>query len=248
MTNSVARRFGQPWLLLLAAACGAGERQAPLLVFASTSLAEPFRALVAAHQLAHPELRIELDAASTPQLVERLRGGAAADVFAAVDATSIAEVVAAGRALGIPRTFARNRLAIVVGSGNPQGITGLADLGRDGLRVALCGPDVPAGRLARQALLDAGIAVRPVADAPDGEAIVGKVRSGEIDAGIVFASDARAGGVAVLPLPAEHDVRVEHALTRIRTGRAAAAGEVFVAFVLSPAGQRILAEQGLERL
>ena len=92
-----------------------------------------------------------------------------------------------------PATFARNRLAIAVTSGNPARIAGLADLGRAGLKVVLADPTVPAGRYARQALDRAGVAVRPVSLALDVKAVARKVAEGEADAGIVYVTAVPAG-------------------------------------------------------
>lgn len=233
--------------LLLAAACGGTATPVrTTTVFAAASLTAPLTALAAEFEHAHAGVRVELHFAGTPQLVLQLREGARADVFASADETNMQRVVAAGQAAGAPQAFAHNRLAIVVPAGNPKSIGDLADLSRADLRVALCGPEVPAGRYARQALAKAGVELAPVSDEPSVKAVVAKVRLGEIDAGIVYRTDARAEGVEALPVAALHDVVASYPIVALRGARRADDAAAFVAFVLSASGQRILAEHGFE--
>ncbi|MGB3967903.1 MAG: molybdate ABC transporter substrate-binding protein [Planctomycetota bacterium] len=213
-------------------------------MFAASSLAAPFAAIELAFEAANPGVDVQCSFAGTPQLVLQLREGAAADVFASADTVNMARVVAGGLATGEPRRFARNRLAIAVAAGNPRGIRGLADLARSDLRVALCGPEVPAGRYARQAIGHAGITVQSLSDEPSVGALLGKVRLGELDAGIVYATDCSSSGVAAVAIADELQVVVEYPIVPCRAGANAAAAGAFVAFVLSPAGQRTLAGFG----
>lgn len=227
------------------AACGdPGAKRQPVVVFAAASLTAPFEAIEKAFEAAHPAFDVQCNFAGTPQLVLQLREGAVADVFASADQPNMARVVADGKAAGDPRVFARNRLAIVVKSGNAAGIRGLADLARPGRKVALCGAAVPAGRYAREALAKANVTVRSSSDEPNVKALVAKVMLGELDAGIVYATDCRANGVTEVPIPAEHQVLVDHPIVACRNAANPAGGAAFLDHVLSPAGQRVLADCG----
>jgi molybdate transport system substrate-binding protein len=156
------------------------------------------------------------------------------------------KVVAAGRVKGEPRRFAQNRLAVVVGEGNPLGIQGLPDLARQGRRVALCGPEVPAGRYARQALEKARVTVRSVSDEPSVKALVAKVRLGELDAGVVYVTDCKADGVAAVGIADEFQVVADYPIAVCNAGANGPAAAAFVGFVLSPAGQKVLADFGFQ--
>jgi len=213
-------------------------------VFAAASLSAPFTALAAEFERSHPGATIELHFAGTPQLVLQLREGAQAGVFAAADEVSMQRVVAAGQAAAAPSTFAHNRLAIVVPADNPQAIAGLADLVRPGLRVALCGPEVPAGRYAREALARAGVALHSVSDEPSVTAVVAKVQLGELDAGIVYRTDTTVGGVTAVDLDPAQGVTATYTIVPLVTARPPDVAAAFVAFVVSPAGQRLLAAHG----
>ena len=48
------------------------------------------------------------------------------------------KLAAAGEVAGDPVAIAKNTFQIIVENGNPQGITGLADLAKPGLVVVLC--------------------------------------------------------------------------------------------------------------
>lgn len=235
----------------LAAACGrpAGPTAAAAIstrVFAAASLTAPFRALAAEFERRHPGASLELNFEGTPQLVLKVQQGAPVRVFAAADQPNMRKLVDAGFTDGAPRPFASNGLAIVAGKGNPKGITRLADLAKPDLKVALCGPEVPAGRYAREALKQAGVDVQSVSDEPNVRAVVTKVQLGEIDAGIVYRTDGHglADRVVMVDLPAEHDVVATYPIALLGTPADGDAGEAFVAFVLAEDGQRILRSFG----
>ncbi len=237
-----------PALLLLAACRDPAGAGAPALVLAGALLTAPFQALAEEFMRRAPGHAIELHFAGTPRLVMQLREGAPADVFASADDANMQRVVATGRGARAPAVFAQNRLAIVAAAGNPRDVSGLADLGRGDLVVVLCGPEVPAGRYAREALSRAGVPVRSASDEPSVKAVVAKVRLGEADAGIVYATDAEEAGDSVhaVALPAEHDVVASYPIVALTGGPNPAAGEAFVAFVRSADGRAVLRRFGFE--
>jgi molybdate transport system substrate-binding protein len=237
------------WVLAAGAAlagCGGASSKRPLVVFAAASLSEPFARLEQDFEAAHPEIDVQCNFAGTPQLVVQLREGAVADLFASADEPNMAKVVADGKAAGTPHRFARNRLTIVVQQGNPLGIQGLADLARPGRKVALCGPEVPAGRYSREALAKAKVAVESVSDEPNVKALVAKVMLGELDAGIVYATDCRVGGVADVAIPDAHQVFVDYPIVACRAGANPTGAQAFVEHLLAPAGQATLRGFGFQ--
>ena len=237
--------------LLLASACGgdpaaAAPQRAPLSVFAASSLTAAFEALAEAFEQSHPDTDVELHFAGTPQLLLQLREGAVADVFASADEANMQKATAAGLTAGAPTPFASNGLAICTAPDNPKALRGLIDLARDDLVVVLCGPEVPAGRYARQALGKAGVTVRSASDEPNVKAVVAKVQLGEADAGIVYRTDTAAarGQVGEVAVAAEHDVRATYPIVRLTSARAAERADRFVDFVRSPAGRAVLERFG----
>lgn len=243
MSRSGLLALGTAWLCL-GAACSGPVADPPVLVFAAASLTAPFEALADEFQRRHAGRKVELHFAGTSQLVFQVREGAPADVLAAADRESLEKLVAAGRAESSPRVFAKNRLAIVTGHGNPKGIRGLADLAHQDLRVVLCGPEVPAGRYARQALAKAAVAVQPVSDEPSVKAVASKVALGEADAGIVYVTDVVGTRLTMVAIPDQHNVVASYPIAVLTTGRNPEVARELVAFALAGEGRRILKAAG----
>jgi molybdate transport system substrate-binding protein len=145
--------------------------------------------------------------------------------------------------LAAPQVFARNQLAIVTEKGNPLGISTLADLASPGRKIVLAGPTVPAGKAAAKALADAHVTVTPVSREPDVKAVLAKVQVGEADAGIVYVTDLKAARAAVDGTSLA-GVTSTYPIAATTGSRHPAAASAFVAFVLSPAGQAVLAAHG----
>jgi len=205
----------RPWAVLgavaLLAACSRPE-DAPavrvadtltggLTVFAAASLADAFTDAEAVIEREHRGLSITFNFAGSQILVQQITEGAPADVVATADTKTMDEMVAAGL-VERPAVLARNTLVIAVEPGNPEGITGLADLARPDLAVVLADPSVPVGAYAAAALDHAGVTVRPKSFELDVKAALAKVTAGEADAAIVYATDVtaakgRAASVAV---------------------------------------------------
>jgi len=216
----------------------------PLRVFAAASLTASFQAIAAAFEQQHPSHRVELHFAGTPQLVLQLREGASADVFASADVPNMTKVQDLGVLVDAPVEFARNQLVIVVRDGNPKGVRGLADLARADVKVALCGPEVPAGKYARQVLQRAGVEVRSVSDEPSVKAVVTKVQLGELDAALVYATDVGVSGVEGVALPAAENVVASYPIGVLDRGGNRVGATLFVAFVRSEAARSILRRHG----
>jgi molybdate transport system substrate-binding protein len=240
------------WLLVSTACAERVEPRESARVFAAASLTASFQALAREFEARHPETHIELHFAGTPQLVLQVREGAEVDVFASADAPNMERASAAVAVVHGPHVFARNRLTIVTAAENPKGVAELADLRREDLVVLLCGPEVPAGRYAREALGKAGVEVRSASDEPSVRAVLNKIRLGEADAGIVYVTDiasaeggAGAGSsLASVPIPDEHDVVGTYPIAVLGAGRNPELGRRFVDFVRSADGQSLLRSFG----
>jgi len=234
------------WLTLwVVAACSPGPSEPPVAVFAAASTSAPFHDLALRFEM-DGRGRLQLYTDGTARLVLQVLQGAPVDVLATADEESMRRALAGDCATGAARVFAHNGLAIVTAPGNPLGIAGLEDLAREELTVLLCGPEVPAGRYAREALARAGVEVRSASDEPSVRAVLRKVELGEADAGVVYATDAEGSARRVdsLPLPAEHDVLATYAVAVFGCGQNRQGGQAFVDFLFSAEGQGVLREHG----
>lgn len=236
-----------------AAACGtpaAGNgADNKLTVFAAASLKAPFTALAAEFEAGHPGTKVALSFAGSADLATQLDQGAPADVFASADEKNMAKVADAGLVASAPKNFASNVLDIAVPPGNPAGITTFADLARPGLKVVVCAVQVPCGAAAASVQAKTGVALTPVSEESSVTDVLGKVSSGEADAGLVYATDVRAAGgkVGEIPFADAAGAVNNYPIASLRTARNAELATAFIALVTGAAGQKILAGAGFGR-
>lgn len=238
----------------MCAACGqsapaAGTASAPrgsISVFAAASLTAAFKAIGSHFVKAHPGTTINFNFAGSPTLVAQIQQGATGDLFASADQPNMQKLVDASLIEAAPTVFARNKLAIVVGSGNPKRVGSLADLGRAGLVVVLCGPTVPCGRYGAQALARAGVRVAPASLETDVKSVVSKVSLGEADAGIVYVTDIKAAGNRVrgVPIPDSQNVVASYPIAVLKGTQNEPLATAFIDHLLSADGQHALASFG----
>lgn len=228
------------------AGCGAGDDgRREVLVAAASSLGGAFTEMAAEFERAHPGVEVTLNLAGSGLLREQILAGAPADVFAPADLSVMEAVAGAGLLAGESRVFARNRLTVAVPDGNPAGVTGLSDLARPELLIGLCDPAVPCGEYARQALEAAGTTAAADTREPNVRALLTKIAAGELDAGIVYATDAAAEqGVEAVKIPDGFNRTAEYPIAVVRGASHPAEAEAFAEFVLSEAGRRLLAGHG----
>lgn len=217
-----------------------------ILVSAAASLTDAFTELKAAFEATNSEVDVVLNFGSSSSLRDQILEGAPADVFASANTSNMDKVVEAGEVAGASQIFVRNLLQIAVPAGNPAGITGLEDFGRDELLIGLCAEEVPCGDFARQVL--AGANVTPAIDSnePDVRALLTKIEEGELDAGIVYVTDVTStkGAVDGIDIPEDQNVVANYPIAVLTNSPNPEAAAAFVAFVLSEEGQAILASYG----
>lgn len=219
-----------------------------VLVSAAASLTDAFAAVEAEFEAANPGMDVVLNLGPSSGLREQILEGAPVDVFASANRSNMEQMVEAGQVAGEPQVFALNRLAIAVPAGNPAGITGLDDFGRDDLLIGLCAEAVPCGGFAREALARAGVTPAIDTDEPDVRALLTKIETGELDAGITYVTDvfAAGGGVEGLDIPEDENVVAEYPIAALAGAPNPEGAAAFVDFVLSEPGQSILIDHGFQ--
>ena len=220
-------------------------------VLAAASLTDSFKEIGTAFEAANPGSKVTFSFAASSALVTQINQGAPADVFASADTANMDKLTAASGAgvYAAPVTFATNKLSIIVGKGNPKGITGLADLAKSGLIYVTAAPEVPVGAYAKQVLDKAKVTVTPKSLEADVKSVVNKVTLGEADAGIVYTTDVKAAGDKAVGVVIPDDINViasyPIAVTKASKNSSAATG--FVNFVAGTAGQTTLAKYGFTK-
>ncbi|GIE86406.1 molybdate ABC transporter substrate-binding protein [Actinoplanes regularis] len=217
-------------------------------VFAAASLTESFTTLGKRFEAAHQGTTVKLNFAGSSALATQINQGAPADVFASAAPKNMATVTDAGNAAGPPTTFVKNQLVIAVAKGNPKKIAGLADLTRAGTKVALCAEAVPCGAAAKTALDAAGVKLTPVTLEQDVKAALAKVKLGEVDAALVYRTDAKVSSadVEAIEFPESDKAINEYPIVVLKNAANAAGGQAFIDYVLSADGKAVLTEAGFQ--
>lgn len=224
----------------------ADELTGELTIFAAASLSGAFDELATQFEQQHPDvdvLPISYDGSSV--LAKQLIEGAAADVFASADEANMAKVTDEGLADDAP-AFATNTMQMAVAPGNPHGIDGVDDLTDTSLLTVLCAPEVPCGNASHTLLDAAGVALTPASEEQNVTAVLTKVKSGEADAGLVYRTDVTAAGDEVEGVDIEGAEKATNVypLTALANAQNTHAAQAFADFVLSDAGQKVLADFG----
>ena len=233
-----------------AAAAGgssAAAQTGTITVFAAASLMGTFTQIGKQFEAAHPGDTVKFSFGGSSTLATQITGGAPADVFASAAPANMDTVVTAGDASG-PKDFAKNTAEVAVPPGNPGKVTSVSDLAKSSVKVALCQPKVPCGVVAAEVFKNAGITVKPVTLQPDVKSVLTQVELGNVDAGMVYVTDVKAAGTKVkgVPIPAGDNASTLYPIATISSSTHQAEAEAFVSYVLSPAGEQVLAAAGFQ--
>ena len=264
------RWLGMLLALGLCAGCALAEQQAAppraIVVFAAASLTDALEAAAAAFAQQAPDVRVTFNFAGSQQLAQQIINGAPADIFASANLAQMEQVVAAGQiSAAAVKPFVRNRLVVVTPADNPGAIGTLHDLATPGKQIVLADAAVPAGSYALELLANASadpafgaeygqrVLANVVSYEDSVRAVLTKVLLGEADAGIVYASDAAARTTAgavqavnVIDIPDALNVVAVYPLAVVAASEQPAVPTAFVDFLVSPAGQAILQDFGLQ--
>jgi molybdate transport system substrate-binding protein len=217
-------------------------------VFAAASLTESFTRIGTDFEAANPGTKVAFNFAGSSALATQINQGAPADVFASAAPANMTTVTDAGNGDATPTTFAKNQLVIAVPKGNPKGITGLSGLTPAGVKVALCAERVPCGAAAKRALDAAGVKLTPVTFEQDVKAALSKVKLGEVDAALVYRTDARAASSDMdgVEFPEAAGAVNDYPIVVLKGAPNKAGARAFVAYVMSAKGTAVLAEAGFQ--
>ena len=245
---------------------GAGSRE--LTVFAAASLANAFPEVAEAFRREHPGVSVNFNFAGSQRLRTQLEFGARGDIFASADQRQMDLADDSGLLSGESVIFTTNRLVVIVPKettgqqdARPGRVRSLADLANKSTKLALALPEVPAGGYARTAILHLGEAMeastpdyagRTMANVvslePNVRGVVGKVALNEVDAGIVYWSDANTryatSKVTVIPIPEASNVVATYPIAVLKGSAEPALAQGFVLFRLSRQAQSILEQHG----
>lgn len=243
-------------LLTALSACGGSsgstdraDAHLTLTVYAAASLKDTFTELGKEFEASHEGVTVAFNFAGSADLVAQIEQGAPADVFASADTRNMNRANAANLVSGTPINFATNTLEIATPPDNPAHITKLSDLAEPGVKVVLCAVEVPCGSAAHAVEEAAGLVVKPVSEEQSVTDVLGKISSGEADAGLVYVTDVKAAGDAVhgVPFPESAKAVNTYPIAPLAGSKHAGTALAFARFVAGAKGQALLAAAGFAK-
>ena len=159
-----------------------------LLILAASSLSDVAPKLEANFRQIYPKTDLVWSFAGSQILATQVINGVPADVFISAGPAPMNSVVNARANQSTPINVVTNSLVIGVMRGNPLRIRELSDLKK--YSISICVPEVPCGTLTQKVLNNAGVVLKPTTQELDVKAVVTKISLGEVDAGLIYRTDA----------------------------------------------------------
>jgi len=217
-----------------------------LTVLGAASLTDVFQAAGKAYEKEHPGTKVKFSFAGSQELAAQVKQGVPADVLATADTRTMDGLKGE---TGKPAVFARNRLVIATGEGNPKRVKGLEDLSDSKLKIVLAAPEVPVGRYGKQVLDAQKLKVKPVSQEPNVRAVLSKVELGEADAGLVYKTDAATAPkkVDAVDIPDSKNAIASYPAAVLKNSEHQKEAASFVKWLSTPKAQQVLREAGFQR-
>jgi len=231
---------------------GASASAADLTVSAAASLTDAFREIGARFEATHAGTRVRLNFAASGALLQQIVHGAPVDVFASADVQTMDEADRRGMLeAGTRVEFAGNALVVVVprdARRPPASLEALVDPSVRRIAIGLPA-SVPVGRYSQAALAAAGLwpAVQArMIGAHSVRQALDYVARAEVDAAFVYRTDAALLADRVRIAFTVPTTPVRYPIAAIADSRRGAEARQFIAFVVSPIGQGLLAKHGFD--
>jgi len=256
------------FLSLLFSGCGTGTSGSAatatpspvtLKVFAAASLKGAFTKIGTQFTALYPNVTFSFNFAGSDALAAQINQGAPADVFASANNKQMGVAVTGGQIdSSAIQVFAHNRLVVVVPTSNPGNIHTLQDLAKPGVKIVLAAKTVPAGQYALQFLTQASadpsfgsayqanVLKNVKSYQPDVTSVLTQVGLGQADAGIVYTTDAatQPTTLTTIAIPDNLNVIATYPIAPVKGTKTASTAQQFVSYVVSSAGQSVLASFG----
>lgn len=226
---------------------GAKPLAGTLTVMAPGPLKKFLEAAKTQFESEHPGVTMRLNLGHVPTLLTQIEGGVPADVLVTPDAVTMGQASKKLMVAGTVEVLALSPMALVVPAGNPAGVKGVDSLANASLRVGVCATELPCGKLAAQLAKKSSITISADTLEPGGSAaVVTKAATGEIDVGLVFATDIAAGGTKVIKvaIPESSNVTSEVSAAALSASTNAAVARAFVDFLASEDGLQLATKAG----
>lgn len=224
-----------------------------LSISAASSLQALIEKTAPAYEKAN-NVKLVLNFGASGVLQKQIEGGSPTDVFLSAASTQI-DALVKGNLISVESTvaFAGNDLVIMVPKGNPKGIHGAADLAK-ATRLTTGDPAVaPHGVKAQEWLTGLGLwdSLKPkFVFAQNAAQTDDYVARGEVDAGIGYASDAKARTdlEVAYTVPSNQIKPIKYFAAPIKASTHAAEAAAYVKYLNSAEFQQALVDAGFKQL
>ncbi|MHB8104918.1 MAG: molybdate ABC transporter substrate-binding protein [Dehalococcoidales bacterium] len=243
--------IGLLFAILVAGGC---SKSAPveLNISAAASLTDALTAINAKYMQENHYITIVANFASSGILQKQIEQGAPADVFISAAAKQMQALQDGGLIINDTRQdLLNNTVVLVVPSDSTLSITSFMDLLNDDVKhIAIGDPEfVPSGIYGKQAFEEFGIYEKIQAklilqiDTPH---VLGFLESGNVEAGIVFSTDAIMSDKikVVANAPDEVNSRIVYPIAVIKVSQNVDAAKAYIAFLLSDEAKAIFEQYG----
>jgi len=241
--------------VVLSSACGGGEASTgggaggdstTLKVSAASSLTDAFGELEATFEANSSGTDVTFTFDSSSTLAEQVIQGAPVDVLATADEATMQGVVDEGLTATDPVPIAQNKLTVVTPADNPADIDSISDLDSGAVDWAVCVPDAPCGVASEKLLSIVNVDAQPVTEEANVRDVLTKVTTGEVDAGLVYVSDAQAAAddVTDIEVPQADQALNSDVIAPLTDAAEPELAQAWVDLVASDEGQRVLESYG----
>ncbi|HWF37214.1 MAG TPA: molybdate ABC transporter substrate-binding protein [Candidatus Acidoferrales bacterium] len=251
------------WAMLLAvvlATCSFAPAIAPtaaaaaseeITVSAAVSLKDALDEISNLYQRQKPDTKLRFNLGGSGALMRQIEQGAPVDVFISASPDEMNALAMKGMLLeGTRRDLLKNRIVLIVPVGT-SGVETFQDLDKQEVkRIGIGEPQtVPAGTYAQQVLTHLGIYDRlkpKLILGKDVRQVLTYVASGNVDAGIVYATDAKVSDKVRVVASAQEDWHspVIYPVAVLKDSKHAAAAKNFEAFLSGPAAKPAFEKYG----
>jgi len=227
-----------------------------LTVLAAASMKGPLTEIAKSFEEAHSGAKVDISYGGSQLMAHQISLGAPADLFLSADRAQM-DVVVASRRINRRdiKPLASNRLCLLVSEKAKNRIRGLADLTESGVRLCLAESRVPVGAYTAEVLSKAAKSFGPlwlskvrskvVSFESNVSAVALRVELGEVDAGIVYETDARLAKRAVgYEIPANINVRALSYFAILRDSPNPPLATKFAELLSSKRGQAVFTKFG----
>jgi molybdate transport system substrate-binding protein len=244
-------------LLLASFVIVQAQPKTELLVSAAISMKNAFEEIGRVYEATNRDVKVSFNFGASGDLARQVESGAPVDVFVSASITEMEDLDRKGLILGETRVnFASNRLVLVVPAGSGLKVTSFVDLQKlEVKKIAMGNPKtVPAGRYAEEVLRHYGVmdSLRErLVFAENVRQVLDYVARGEVDAGMVYSTDAmtRPKEVSVVATAPEGSHKpILYPIAVIKGTKWESAARGLVSLVVSPEGRKILERHGFESI